>query len=87
MKKLVMGEVPEYPIDNIEGEAKRVADYLEGKGRYGWALPANWAKMFLELTKGNPRVVAALKQQQDLYEQKDGKRNGKLDRILNEYRD
>ena len=74
-----------YPIDNKSHFKKKiewVKSYLEGKGKFGYGFSANWAKAFLEVTNYNPRVIKALKEQQELYLKKKGKNNKKLENLL-----
>nr|WP_314888776.1 hypothetical protein [uncultured Campylobacter sp.] len=57
---------------------------LAGIGEYGFGFPVNWAQALLEITSGEERaqIFQALKEQQRLYLEKDGKNNKKLDRVL-----
>ena len=52
---------------------------LVGIGEYGFGYPANWAQALLEMTSGKERaqIFKALKEQQRLYLEKDGKNNKK----------
>jgi hypothetical protein len=74
----VLAVAKDFPSANIIAEAKRLGRYMEGYGEYGHALPANWARGLLAVTKDAPLVIKALTEQQQLYEEKDGKANGKL---------
>ena len=57
---------------------------LVGIGEYGFGYPANWAQALLEITSGEERaqIFQALKEQQRLYLEKDGKNNKKLEKIF-----
>ena len=57
---------------------------LAGIGEYGFGFPANWAQALLEITSGEERaqIFQALKEQQRLYIEKDGKNNKKLEKVL-----
>ena len=57
---------------------------LVGIGEYGFGYPANWAQALLEITSGEERwqIFKALKEQQRLYLEKDGKNNKKLEKIF-----
>ncbi len=71
-----------YTRKNIIKEAKRFGRYMKGHGEYGYALPANWARGFLTVTNNDPLVIKALKEQQQLYENKHGKVNQRLDDVI-----
>lgn len=85
-EKRVRSLVPSYPVQNIGGEISRFKKYRSGQGAYGYAYPATWAKALLELTGNDPRIVAALREQQDLYYAHDGRRNRTLERLLDTLR-
>lgn len=72
-----------FPVHNLRQYNKRLKETLLGIGTYGFAFPANWAKALLEETSNNSLVIQAFKEQQDLYLKKDGRRNEKLDKVLN----
>ena len=57
---------------------------LVGIGEYGFGYPANWAQALLEITSGEERaqIFQALKEQQRLYLEKDGKITKKLEKIF-----
>ena len=76
--------VPTYPVQNLISDAKRMQKTLVGIGEYGFGYPANWAQALLEITSGEERaqIFKALKEQQRLYLEKDGKKNKKLDKVL-----
>lgn len=71
-----------FPIHNLRQYNKRLKETLLGVGTYGFAFPANWAKALLEETNNDPLVIKAFNEQQDLYFEKDGRRNEKLDNLL-----
>ena len=74
---------PEFPVRNLKSYNKNLGKYLSGVGCYGpKSLPANWAKALLEATNYNSNVIQALKQQQNLYLQRDGKINNRLAQLL-----
>ena len=52
---------------------------LVGIGEYSFGFPANWAQALLEMTSGEERaqIFQALKEQQRLHLEKDGKNNKK----------
>jgi len=72
-----------FPIHNLKQYNKRLKEYLQGVGSYGFAFPSNWAKALLEETNNNNLVIQAFRRQQDLYLKKDGRINEKLETILN----
>ena len=72
-----------FPIHNLRQYNKRLKGTLLGIGTYGFAFPSNWAKALLEETNNSPLVIQAFQEQQDLYFEKDGRRNDKLDKLLN----
>ena len=76
--------VPTYPVHNLNYDAKRMQKTLVGIGEYGFGYPANWAQALLEITSGEERaqIFKALKEQQRLYLEKDGKNNKKLEKVL-----
>jgi len=76
--------VPTYPVHNLNYDAKRMQKTLAGAGQYYLCYPANWAQALLEITSGEERVqiFKALKGQQRLYLEKDGKNNKKLEKVL-----
>lgn len=76
--------VPTYPVQNLISDAKRMQKTLVGIGEYGFGYPANWAQALLEITSGEERaqIFKALKEQQRLYLEKDGKNNKKLEKVL-----
>jgi len=75
---------PTYPVHNLISDAKRMQKTLAGIGEYGFGYPANWAQALLEITSGEERaqIFKALKEQQRLYLEKDGKNNKKLEKVL-----
>jgi len=75
---------PNFPIHNIRQYNKRLKSTLSGIGTYGFAFPSNWAKALLEETNYDPNVINAFEEQQNLYFEKDGRRNDKLDKLLKE---
>jgi hypothetical protein len=85
-EKRVRSLVPSYPVENLSGEISRLKKYCSGKGAYGHAYPATWAKALLELTGYDPRVVTALREQQELYYARDGRKNRTLERLLDSLR-
>ncbi len=72
----------DYPIRNMKQEVKKAKDYLAGRGYSYYKYGAGFAKAFLEITNNDPEVIKALREQQALYLEKDGKNNGKLERVL-----
>lgn len=81
-RKNVLTIAKDFPIHNFDQELKKVSDYLSGKGWYGYSYPSGWAKAFIEVTNQNPNVIKALREQQRLYFEKDGKFNNKLQDVL-----
>ena len=81
-KKNVQSAAENYPIHNLRREISQARKYLSGEGIYGFSYPANWAKAFIEVTNNNHSVIDALKEQQRLYLEKDGKKNMKLEEVL-----
>ena len=82
-EKRVLAVAPTFPIHNFNTELSKVKKYLSGRGTYGYSYPAGWSKAFIEVTNKNPNVIKALKDQQRLYKEKDGKFNNKLEEVLN----
>ncbi len=78
-------QVPSYPIKNFDGELRRVSLYLTGKGRFGFKFPANWARVFINITNDDTKVIAAFREQQRLYKERTGKNSGVLEEILSNY--
>ena len=76
--------IPTYPVYNLNSDAKRMQKTLAGIGQYYLSYPANWAQALLEMTSGEERaqIFQALKEQQRLYLEKDGKNNKKLEKVL-----
>ncbi len=76
--------VPTYPVHNLNSDAKRMQKTLAGVGQYYLSYPANWAQVLLEMTSGEEReqIFQALKEQQRLYLEKDGKSDKKLEKVL-----
>jgi hypothetical protein len=72
-----------FPIHNLKQYNKRVKNYLNGIGEHGFGFPSNWAKALLEETNNNSLVIQAFRKQQELYLEKEGRINKKLDEILN----
>ena len=72
-----------FPVHNLVQYSKRYKKALDGIGEYGFAFPSNWAKALLESTNNNPLVVKALREQQRLYREKDGRINQTLEDLLN----
>jgi excinuclease UvrABC ATPase subunit len=72
------------PRSNIIADAKRFGRYMKGHGEYGHALPANWARGLLDVTNNDLLVIKALKEQQQLYKNKNkrGKVNETLDAVI-----
>jgi len=79
----VLKIAPTFPIHNLRQYNKRLKEYLNGVGSYGFAFPSNWAKALLEATNNDILVVKAFRQQQELYSEKDGRINEKLEVLLN----
>ena len=76
--------VPTYPAHNLKIYTNQMRKTLAGIGEYGFGCPANWAQALLEITSGEERaqIFQALKEQQRLYLEKDGKNNKKLEKVL-----
>ena len=76
--------VPTYPAHNLKIYTNQMRKTLSGIGEYGFGYPANWAQALLEITSGEERaqIFQALKEQQRLYLEKDGKNNKKLEKVL-----
>lgn len=72
-----------FPVHNLVQYNKRFKKALGGIGEYGFAFPSNWAKALLEITNNNSMVVKALREQQRLYREKDGRINQTLEDLLN----
>jgi len=72
-----------FPIHNLVQYNKRFKKALIGVGEYGFAFPSNWAKALLEITNNDAMVIKALKEQQRLYREKDGRVNQTLEDLLN----
>ena len=83
-KKEILKIAEFFPVHNLNAYNKRLLDYLSGVGTYGFAMPTNWAKALLQETNNDKKVLKALREQQDLYMQKDGTSNKKLTRLLDE---
>lgn len=79
----VLEAAPTYPIHNLNKELSKVKKYRSGRGAYGYSYPAGWSKAFIEVTSKDPNVINALKEQQKLYQEKDGSFNNKLQDVLN----
>jgi len=76
--------VPTYPAHNLKIYTNQMRKTLAGIGEYGFGFPANWAQALLKITSNEEQmqIFKALKEQQRLYLEKDGKNNKKLDRVL-----
>ena len=76
--------VPTYPAHNLKIYTNQMRKTLAGIREYGFGYPANWAQALLEITSGEERaqIFQALKEQQRLYLEKDGKNNKKLEKVL-----
>ena len=72
-----------FPVHNLVQYNKQMQDRLSGTTRYGLAIPSNWAKALLEITDNDSMVIKALKEQQRLYKEKDGRSNQTLEDLLN----
>lgn len=79
----IMQIAPTFPIHNLKQYNKRVKNYLIGIGEHGFGFPSNWAKALLEETNNNSLVLQAFKRQQELYLEKEGRINQKLEKLLN----
>ena len=86
--ELAEGEVPKivptYPAHNLKIYTNQMRKTLVGVGEYGFGFPANWAQALLKITSNEEQmqIFKALKEQQRLYLEKDGKNNKKLNRVL-----
>ena len=76
--------VPTYPAHNLKIYTNQMRKTLVGVGEYGFGFPANWAQALLKITSNEEQmqIFKALKEQQRLYLEKDGKNNKKLNRVL-----
>ena len=76
--------VPTYPVHNLNYDANRMQKTIAGAGQHYLCYPANWAQALLEITSGEERaqIFKALKEQQRLYLEKDGRNNKKLEKVL-----
>jgi len=74
--------VPSYPVKNLRQQIISLKNCLSGKGSYGFAWPATWAKALIELFDKNPKIIAALHEQQELYYAKEGRKNTALEKLL-----
>jgi hypothetical protein len=74
--------VPSYPVKNLSQQISSLKKCLSGEGSYGFAYPATWAKALIELFDKNPKVIAALNEQQELYYARDGRKNMALEKLL-----
>jgi len=72
----------DFPIHNLRQYLRRTEKYLAGTGEFGFGFPSNWAQAFLEVTKNNPLVIKALREQQRLYKERGKGENKKLAKIL-----
>ena len=72
-----------FPVHNLVQYNKQMKDRLNGTTNYGLAIPSNWAKALLEVTGNDSMVIKALKEQQRLYKEKDGRSNQTLEDLLN----
>lgn len=72
-----------FPEHNLVQYNKRFSKALDGIGEYGFAFPSNWAKALLEVTDNDSMIIKALKEQQRLYKEKDGRSNQTLEDLLN----
>jgi hypothetical protein len=75
---------PNFPTHNLRQYNKLMKQRLSGIGVYGLRIPSNWAKALLEETNNDKLVTQALNEEQDLYFEKEGRRNDKLDKLLKE---
>lgn len=73
----------QFPVHNLRQYNKLMKQRLSGIGVYGFRIPSNWAKALLEETNNDNLVIKALNEEQDLYFDKEGRRNEKLDKLLN----
>ena len=72
----------QFPVHNLRQYNKLMKQRLSGVGVYGLRIPSNWAKALLEETNNDKLVIQALKEEQDLYFDKEGRINDKLDKLL-----
>lgn len=72
-----------FPVHNLVQYNKQMKERLKGTTKYGLAIPANWAKALLEVTDNDSMVIKALREQQRLYKEKDGRINQTLEDLLN----
>ena len=72
-----------FPVHMLPQSKKRMQNRFNGISQYGFAHPANWAKALLEETHNDTMIIKALRVQQRLYLEKDGKNNQKLENLLN----
>lgn len=75
---------PTFPTHNLRQYNKLMKQRTSGIGVYGFRIPANWAKALLEITNNDPLIIQALREEQDLYLEKEGKKNEKLDKLLDQ---
>ena len=73
----------QFPVHNLRQYNTLMKQRLSGVGVYGFRIPSNWAKALLEETNNDKLVIQALNEEQDLYFDKEGRRNEKLDKLLN----
>ena len=73
----------QFPVHNLRQYNKLMKQRLSGVGVYGFRIPSNWAKALLEETNNDKLIIQALKEEQDLYFDKEGRKNEKLDKLLN----
>lgn len=73
-----------YKIRNLKTHAKSMKEKtLKGIGECNPnSFPSNWAKILLEITQNDPLIIQALKDQQRLYLEKDGRNNKELEKLL-----
>ena len=76
----------QFPVHNLRQYNKLMKQRLNGIGVYGFRIPSNWAKALLEETNNDKLVIQALNEEQDLYFEKEGRRNEKLDKLLNNFK-
>jgi len=72
-----------FPVHNLKLYNKHMKNRFNGIGTYGQAIASNWAKALLEVTNNDAMVIQALREQQRLYREKDGKSNQALEDLLN----
>lgn len=73
-----------FPVNHLVQYNKRMQGLLNGIGKYGFGIPSNWAKALLEVTNNDLMVIKALREQQRLYLDKDGRNNQNLENLLDE---